>query len=348
MSVEQKSQIIEGVQQACSDGARQRLACDIVGISPKALQRWVKADSLIDKRQTVVKYPKNKLSELEQARVIAVANSEEFADSPPSQIVPKLADKGIYIASESTIYRTLKAHDQLTKRTSTRTYNHPKPTPFVATEPNQIYCWDITYLPSQVKGRFFYLYMVMDIFSRKIVGWQAHDNESSALASDLMVDICQRENIDKDQVVLHSDNGSPMKGATMLATLQQLGVMPSFSRPSVSNDNPYSESLFRTFKYRPSYPENKFKTLADARLWIEEFVNWYNYSHCHSGIQFVTPAQRHENKDTDILAKRHQVYQIAKAKNPERWSVNTRNWEPITEVALNPNKAEKKESTKAA
>jgi putative transposase len=123
MSVEQKSQIIEGVQQACSDGARHRLACDIVGISPKALQRWVKADSLIDKRQTVVKYPKNKLSELEQARVIAVANSEEFADSPPSQIVPKLAEKGIYIASESTIYRTLKAHDQLTKRTSTRTYN---------------------------------------------------------------------------------------------------------------------------------------------------------------------------------------------------------------------------------
>jgi transposase InsO family protein len=348
MSVEQKSQIIEGVRQACSDGARQRLACDIVGISPKALQRWVKADCLADKRQTVVKKPKNKLTELEQARVIAVANSDEFADSPPSQIVPKLADKGIYIASESTIYRTLKAHNQLTKRTNTRTYNHPKPMPLVATGANQIYTWDITYLPSQVKGMFFYLYMVMDIFSRKIVGWQAHDNESSALASDLMVDICERENIEKDQVVLHSDNGSPMKGATMLATLQQLGVMPSFSRPSVSNDNPYSESLFRTFKYRPSYPEKKFKTLADARLWIEDFVNWYNNSHCHSGIQFVCPAQRHENKDAEILAKRHQVYQIAKAKHPERWSGNTRNWTPITEVALNPNKAEKKESTKAA
>jgi transposase InsO family protein len=139
-----------------------------------------------------------------------------------------------------------------------------------------------------------------------------------------------------------------MKGATMLATLQQLGVMPSFSRPSVSNDNPYSESLFRTFKYRPSYPEKKFKTLVDARLWIEDFVSWYNNSHCHSGIQFVCPAQRHENKDTEILAKRHQVYQMAKEKNPERWSGNIRNWTPITEVALNPNKAEKKESTKAA
>ena len=336
------------MQQACSDGARQRLACDIVGISPKALQRWIKADSLADKRQTVVKKPKNKLSELEKARVIAVANSKEFTDSPPSQIVPKLADKGIYIASESTVYRILKEHDQLTKRTSTRVYNHPKPAPLVATGPNQIYTWDITYMPSQVKGIFFYLYMVMDIFSRKIVGWQAHDNESSALASDLMVDICRRENIEKDQVVLHSDNGSPMKGGTMLATLQQLGVMPSFSRPSVSNDNPYSESLFRTFKYRPSYPEKKFAALADARLWIEDFVNWYNYSHCHSGIQFVAPAMRHENKDTDILAKRHQVYQNAKAKHPERWSGNTRNWTPITEVALNPTNEEKKESTKAA
>ena len=142
----------------------------------------------------------------------------------------------------------------------------------------------------------------MDIFSRKIVGWQAHDNESSALASDLMVDIWRQENIKQNQVVLHSDNGSPMKGATMLATLQKLGVMPSFSRPSVSNDNPYSESLFRTLKYQPGYPEKRFEDLAAARAWIESFVNGCNYSHCHSGIQFVTPMIRHENKDSEILA----------------------------------------------
>jgi putative transposase len=146
------------------------------------------------------------------------------------------------------MYRLLKAHGQLTKRTICRVNIHPKPLPFMATGPNQMFTWDITYVPTDVKGIFFYLYMVMDIFSRKVAGWQAHDNESSALASDLMVDICRQENIKRYQVVLHSDNGSPIKGATMLATLQKLGIMPSFSRPSVSNDNPYSESLFRTFK----------------------------------------------------------------------------------------------------
>ena len=348
MSSEEKGQIITLVDQACINGARQRLACEIVGISAKALQRWKSADSLIDKRQTAVKQPANKLSELEQNRILAVVNSDDYADLPPSQIVPKLADKGIYLASESTIYRLLIANDQLTKRTSNRVYNHPKPLPFVATGPNQIYTWDITYLPTDVKGIFLYLYMVMDIYSRKIVGWQAHDNESSALASDLMVDICRRENIKRNQVVLHSDNGSPMKGATMLATLQKLGIMPSFSRPSVSNDNAYSESLFRTLKYRPGYPEKKFSGLADARTWIESFVSWYNDEHCHSGIKFVTPAMRHQNKDSEILAKRHAVYEKAKLKNPERWTGNTRNWSLITEVALNPTNEIKMNKEKAA
>jgi putative transposase len=348
MSIEEKGQIINWVDQACSDGARQRLACEIVCISPKALQRWKAADSLVDKRQTTLKKPANKLSEFEQSRILAVVNSEDYADLPPSQIVPKLADDGIYLASESTIYRLLTANNRLAKRTSTRVYNHPKPLPFVATAPNQIYTWDITYLPTDVKGIFLYLYMVMDIYSRKIVGWQAHNNESSALASDLMVDICRRENIQRNQVVLHSDNGSPMKGATMLATLQKLGVMPSFSRPSVSNDNPYSESLFRTLKYRPGYPEKKFTGLADARTWIISFVNWYNDEHCHSGIKFVTPAMRHQNKDTEILAKRHAVYEKAKLKNPTRWSGNTRNWSHIAEVALNPTNETKINKEKAA
>ena len=137
-----------------------------------------------------------------------------------------------------------------------------KPRALVATAPNQLYSWDMTYLPTAVKGIFLYLYLVMDIYSRKIVGWQVYENESSARAAELMTDICQREGIKPDQVTLHSDNGSPMKGATMVATLQQLGVIPSFSRPSVSNDNPYSESLFRTLKYRPDYPEQPFSGLT--------------------------------------------------------------------------------------
>lgn len=348
MSAAQKSQIIKWVHQACSAGARQRLACDIVGINAKTLQRWLKADSLIDKRQTVIKRPSNKLSLLEQTRVIAVANSDEFADLPPSQIVPKLADRGEYIASESTMYRILKANKLLTKRTSARVNTYPKPVPFVATGPNQVYTWDITYLPTQVKGIFCYLYMVLDIYSRKIVGWQVHDSENSALASDLMIDICRQENVSRNQVVLHSDNGSPMKGATMLATLQALGVMPSFTRPSVSNHNPYSESLFRTFKYQPGYPEKRFEDLTGARTCVDSFVNWYNHSHYHSGIRFVTPATRHENNDADILAKRHQIYLKAKLKTPERWSGATRNWSPIKEVALNPTNIEKAKTNKAA
>jgi len=175
----------------------------------------------------------------------------------------------------------------------------------------------------------------MDVYSRKVVAWQVHGCESSELAADLMIEACFREHITQDQIVLHSDNGSPMKGATMLAKLQDLGVMPSFSRPSVSDDNPYSEALFRTLKYRPEYPESAFIGLSDARDWTERFVEWYNNRHLHSGIRFVTPADRHSGKDKEILAKRHQVYLEAKNKHPERWSGKTRNWSSIEQVALN-------------
>jgi transposase InsO family protein len=178
----------------------------------------------------------------------------------------------------------------------------------------------------------------MDVYSRKIVGWQVYDAESSALAADLMTDIFQREGILRNQVTLHSDNCSPMKGATMLATLQALGVIPSFSRPSVSNDNPYSESLFRTLKYRPDYPANAFENVNGARHWVEGFVSWYNLEHLHSSIQFVTPDQRHRRLDEAVLAKRVDVYRRAKEQNPSRWSGATRNWAPVTHVYLNPEK----------
>jgi transposase InsO family protein len=208
----------------------------------------------------------------------------------------------------------------------------------MATAPNQLYRWDITYLPTCVRGIFLSLYLVMDVYSRKIVGWQVYEHESAALAADWMADICQREGIVRDQVTLHSDNGSPMKGATVLATLQQLGVTSSFSRPSVSNDNPYSEALFRTLKYRPDYPEQPFATLSAARAWVQGFVDWYNHRHLHSAINFVTPEQRHRGEDAAILAQRKQVYLNAQSKHPDRWSGTLRNWEPITVVYLNPEK----------
>jgi len=207
-----------------------------------------------------------------------------------------------------------------------------------ATAPNQIFSRDITYLATSVKGQFYYLYLFVDIFSRKIVGWQIYREESSTHAADVIKDICRQENIAQDQVTLHSDNGGPMKGATMLATLQQLGIMPSLSRPSVSNDNPYSESLFRTLKYRPDYPDNPFDTLEDARRWVAGFVDWYNHEHRHSGIQFVTPAQRHDGTDRAILRQRKATYRAAKAAHPNRWSQKIRNWDWCSKVCLNPDK----------
>jgi hypothetical protein len=183
------------------------------------------------------------------------------------------------------------------------------------------------YLPAHTGiGSLFYLYLFIDIFSRKIIGWQVYDTESSELASDVMRDICMREKIAPDQVVLHSDNGSPMKGATLLATLQALGVTPSFSRPAVSNDNPYLESLFKTMKYRPAYPSQAFESLLAARRWVGMFIQWYNHEHRHSAIRFVTPAERHANLDTELLQKRANVYEEAKKRHPERWSGVTRNW----------------------
>ncbi len=347
---EERKKLMSLIGDAKACGARQTKACEIIGISDRTLQRWSSAGNDHDKRQTPLHTPNNKLTDLERQRVVNVCNEPQYAHLPPNKIVPLLADKGVYIASEATFYRILRDAKQLTHRQRTKPPRSViKPKALVATGPNQIYCWDITYLPTLVKGIFYYLYLMMDVYSRKIVGWQVHDQESNILAADLMTDICLREQVSRDQVVLHSDNGSPMKGATMLATLQQLGVIPSFSRPSVSNDNPYSESLFRTLKYRPEYPEIPFGELGEARNWVAGFVEWYNEEHLHSGIKFVTPSQRHAGKDADILAYRKTVYQAAKLKRPNRWSGDIKNWEMLIKVHLNPEKEkDEHEATKAA
>lgn len=345
----ERCEIVSLINEARKAGARQSKACEVVGITAKTFQRWSQPDNQQDGRLDARHEPANKLTELERKRLIKIANEPAYADLSPSKIVPKLADQGIYVASESTFNRVLKAEGQLHHRQKARPARQVnRPRAITATAPNQLYSWDITYLPTAVKGVFFYLYLVMDIYSRKIVGWQVHDEESCDWAAALMTEICAQEGIKRQQVTLHSDNGSPMKGAVMLATLQKLGVIPSFSRPAVSNDNPYSESLFRTLKYRPEYPEQRFVDLQAARRWVCDFVSWYNTEHLHSAIQFVTPEQRHAGQDVDILAKRHQVYQQAKTNNPQRWSGDTRNWKPVEEVHLNPEKGKTDVEQKAA
>ena len=339
----QRSQVITLVNDATAAGARQDRACGAISLSERTLQRWQRDQCRGDQRPLRVQALKNRLSAAERQALLAIANSDEFAHLTPSQIVPRLADQGQYIASESSFYRVLKAENQLQHRSPERPrQKRSKPRALSANAPNQLFSWDITYLPTLVTGIYFYLYLFLDIFSRKIVGWQIYDSESGELAGDVMRDICRRENIAPDQVELHSDNGSPMKGAAMLATLQSLGVMPSFSRPSVSNDNPYSESLFKTLKYRPNYPSRAFESLLAARQWVGTFVNWYNHEHRHSAVRFVTPGQRHAGQDTALLAKRVDVYEAAKAKHPQRWSGCTRNWQPVTVVHLNPDQQKSK------
>ena len=339
-SLSQRSLIMGLVAEAVGAGARQVRACTIIELSERTLQRWQSERANGgDRRPLRVQAPRNRLSALERERVLVIANSNEFGHLPPSQIVPRLVDRGEYVASESSFYRVLKAANQLKHRSAERPSKpRSKPRALCAVAPRQLLSWDITYLPTQIKGIYFYLYLFMDIFSRKIVGWQVYETESSELASEVMRDICERECIAPSQVVLHSDNGSPMKGATMLATLQTLGVMPSFSRPAVSNDNPFSESLFKTMKYRPVYPQRPFENLMVARQWVGTFVRWYNDEHRHSAIGFVTPAQRHAGLDAALLNKRVEIYEAAKAKHPERWSGATRNWKPILVVHLNPEK----------
>jgi len=258
--------------------------------------------------------------------------------------VPRLADQGRYIASESTLYRLLHQAGQMRHRRLERApQKRTKPRALTATAPDQIYCWDITYLPTQVRGSYFYLYLFVDLFSRKIVGWQVYDCESAELASGLLQDICARQGCVPGQLVVHSDNGAPMKGETMLATMQRLGVAPSRSRPSVSNDNPYSESLFRTLKYRPAMPVKPFECLLQARRWVTDLVHWYNDEHKHSAIRFVTPNQRHAQQDKHLLAARAAVYERARQNHPQRWSKQCRNWRRVDQVHLNPDTPQNKE-----
>jgi transposase InsO family protein len=253
----------------------------------------------------------------------------------PKQIVPLLADRGTYVASESTFYRVL--HEEKLQHRRTRARPPAKrPREHAADGPWQVASWDITYLRSHVRGGFFFLYLVEDIWSRKIVGWDVHDAESSELAAALVSRVRLSAGRDLRGWVLHSDNGGPMKGATMLATLQRLGVVPSFSRPRVSDDNPFAESLFRTMKYRPEYPAAGFATVDDARRWVAAFVRWYNHEHQHSGIGFVTPANRHVGADVEVLAARRDVYERARLRHPARWSHETRSWSRPAVVTLNP------------
>jgi transposase InsO family protein len=340
--LEDRRELAQDIEQAHRAGARLRAACEAAGISVRTLLRWKAQDGLVsgDRRPLAERaLPDHALTPAERERVLRVANEPRFASMPPARIVPTLADEGVYLASESTFSRLLRAQGQTAHRGRARAPSIKRPpTTHIATGPCQVWCWDMTFLPARVAGAWFYLYLILDLYSRKIVGWEVHDSDEADHAAHLAKRTALAEGIAAlpKQPVLHSDNGSTLKATTVLAMLHWLGVKPSYSRPRVSNDNAHVESLFRTAKYRPEFPHHGFDSLASAREWAANFVHWYNYEHLHSAIRYVTPAQRHAGEDMRILAEREAVYRQARSRNPARWSRHTRNWSPIGAVALNP------------
>lgn len=328
------------VDEACAAGARRDQAATSVGVSARTLERWraQPVAECVDHRRGPRRAPANRLTASERTRVLAVANSPEFRDMSPKQIVPRLAERGRYVASESTFYRVLRAEGMQHHRGRSRRPS-PRPRAHVADGPWQVASWDITYLRSHVRGVYFYLYLVEDVWSRKILGAEVHAVESADLSAELVAKLHREaalSGIDLAGWVLHADNGGPMKGATMLAKLQQLGVVPSFSRPRVSDDNPFAEALFKTLKYCPAYPTAGFASLTDARAWVAQFTTWYNDQHRHSGIGYVAPSDRHCGRDFAVLARRRATYARAHARHPERWARLPRPWDRPTTITLNP------------
>jgi putative transposase len=327
------------VDEALASGARQCAVCKQLCLSARTLERWRAhgPDGGQDMRSGPKTRPTNALSDAERAHVVETANLPEFRNLSPRQIVPKLADRGIYIASESTFYRVLEAEGQNAHRGAYKPRTVERPVQRIASGPGQLLTWDITYLPTTVRGRFFYLYLFLDVWSRKVVGWGVHEEQCGDFAAGLLDATCARLGRCPGERVLHSDNGKPMKGSSMLAMMQTLNVVPSFSRPHVSDDNPYVESIFRTLKYRPGHDGTRFDTVEEAAAWAQNFVTWYNHVHLHSGIGFVTPADRHEGRDIAILQHRRALYSRAQAAHPERWTKAHRPWERPDQVLLLPN-----------
>jgi transposase InsO family protein len=330
--------ILANIDEALASGARLVKACEVIGLDAATVSRWRKTPDTGDQRRGPLTRPSNALSEEETALLSALLTSPLLANYAFSTLVPLLASAGRYICSERTMYRFARAKRLAGRRTRAKAARRHKPRELIARRPCQVWSWDITYLRSCVRGRFYYLYVVMDVWSRLIVGAEVYEVESPEHAETLLTAACLRHGVVRDELVLHSDNGGPMKAFTLQAKLEHLGVATSYSRPRVSDDNPFSEALMRTIKYSPRYPEKPFERVEDARMWVQRFVAWYNEEHLHSALKYVTPGQRHRGEDGEHQATRQAVYEMAKAARPERWSGATRDWSPPKVVVLNPSK----------
>jgi len=262
--------------------------------------------------------PPRALSQTEKIEIRQILNSQRFQDSAPREVYATLLDEGQYLCSWRTMYRILDANDEVRERRNQ--LRHPKyvKPELLATKPNELWSWDITKLLGPAKWTYYYLYVILDVFSRFVVGWMITERESASLAKELIAETCARQGIQPDQLTIHADRGSSMTSKPVAFLLADLGVTKTHSRPHVSNDNPYSEAQFKTLKYRPDYPD-RFGCQQDARSWAKDFFDWYDYVHHHTALGLLTPADVHYGRAQAVIQQRQQVLQAAYQKNPERF-----------------------------
>ena len=321
------------VKEANTSGARLVKACDALEISISTFERWRKGKTR-DIRKGAPKTVSRKLLPEERQSIIAISCSNEYKDDNPYKIVASLLTKGNYIASESTFYRVLREEGLVKHRGNTRPgRSHNKPPELVATGPNQVWTWDITWLRSDIRGIFYFAYTIIDIWDRSIVKWSIHDREDDEYARELFQAAFEENGY--PNVFVHSDNGNPMKGMSLMALFYDLGISNSYSRPRVSDDNPFIEAWFKTLKSHVSYP-GKFKSIVDARIWFADFVHTYNGSHCHSGLHYLTPMQVRNGEYRNIARNRNETMKKAFLKNPLRWSNGVKQLPEKYVVYLNP------------
>jgi len=289
-------------------------ACQALGVPRSSFYRARQPTRAPKPRPT----PERALKPQERERVRQVLNSEPFQDSAPREVYTTLLDQGQYLCSWRTMYRILNERQLVCERRNQLrhpTYTKPE---LLASGPNQLWSWDITKLRGPAKWTYYYLYTILDVYSRYVVGWLIAERESARLAEHLIGETCAKQGIEPDQLTLHADRGSAMISKTVALLLADLGVTKTHSRPHVSNDNPYSESQFKTMKYRPGYPD-RFGSIQDARAWARLFFHWYNHEHYHSGLALLTPATVHYGQAQAVLERRQETLKAAYALHPERF-----------------------------
>lgn len=294
-------------------------ACDALAVSRASFYRHGSQGDPENKQRPTCRHSPLALTEEERNHVIELLHSEQFIDLAPHQIYAKLLDQGRYVCSVSTMYRVIKSeHGHVQdRRNQVHRASYVKPE-LLATGPNQVWSWDITKLKASVKWTYFYLYVIIDIFSRYVVGWMVANSEQKALAKQLIEQSCTKQNIEPHQLTLHADRGSSMKSKAVAELLVDLGVIKTHSRPHVSDDNPFSEAQFKTLKYCPQFPE-RFGCIQDSRAFCKDFFSWYNNEHQHTGIGLMTPCQVHYGLAEDIYQARAEVLKAAFEKHPRRF-----------------------------